>query len=825
MSTYSGLRLFVFLSIVLLFVGGAADAQVVSLVVGGDIGPDFVYEIGDSVAVVFAAVIDDGPVAGIELVISHSGLGNVSVSNGGVTNALGIVTVEGVFTSPGHAFIRADWDSESLTARANFDVRGQEGSLKIVKIFGIGPDGVGYVGDEITVIFRASPADQVPLYVSAENITVYAISAKIAEESWAEPILPSNYTTDRWGELAVRGVLTEPGHAFVRVHWDRPHPAGDLAASAEFDVRVPLPPAILEIVSENNQHGDSGTSLQPFVVVVKDKNDKPLPGVDVVFRVIRGEGSLSATRARTDSAGQAETALTLGSETGIYQVEASVVGYPSLRQTFTAAATTIESGPPKATTLSIVSGYGQEGETRTPLDNPFVVEVRDQYGDAFSNATVSFRVTRGGGLLSSAAALTDNSGRAPTTLTLGSSPGMNVVEVTLAGIALSPKVFFTATAIAPPEPEPVVPEPTVYWIEDGAIWYLPTGGERTKLLEPHGATLIGSLVVDMEVERIYWTEQTSHNSGRIGSAALDGTDIRKRRLNSVPYGVAVGTDGNWRRWVYWTNSRGKIQRIKSWNFWSGRIEDVIIGDSPKHIAYDAEQGQLYWSEASRIRRVFPGGRGKKEIVIETLTELTGIAAAAGVVYWTERTGDAFGKVRSVNSNGSGVKLHAVLESVPEGIAVGPVGGRLYWTTSRGEIQSAPIAGGIETVVTVAGKANGVALGATSETSVGAAPSRVAVSVEEGALLANYPNPFNPETWIPYNLAEAADVTVSIYAVDGSLVRTLDLGHQAGGVYQSKSRAAYWDGRNAFGERVASGLYFYTLTAGDFTATRKMLIRK
>ena len=97
--------------------------------------------------------------------------------------------------------------------------------------------------------------------------------------------------------------------------------------------------------------------------------------------------------------------------------------------------------------------------------------------------------------------------------------------------------------------------------------------------------------------------------------------------------------------------------------------------------------------------------------------------------------------------------------------------------------------------------------------------------KETALLPNYPNPFNPETWIPYRLAESAKVSISIYAADGKLVRTLDLGDQPMGMYESRSRAAYWDGRNALGEPVASGVYFYTLTAGDFTATRKMLIRK
>ena len=97
--------------------------------------------------------------------------------------------------------------------------------------------------------------------------------------------------------------------------------------------------------------------------------------------------------------------------------------------------------------------------------------------------------------------------------------------------------------------------------------------------------------------------------------------------------------------------------------------------------------------------------------------------------------------------------------------------------------------------------------------------------EKTALLTNYPNPFNPETWIPYQLSEPAEVTVHIYTMRGALVRTLDLGHQPPGIYQSRSRAAYWDGKNELGEFVASSVYFYTLTAGDFTATRKMLIRK
>ena len=97
--------------------------------------------------------------------------------------------------------------------------------------------------------------------------------------------------------------------------------------------------------------------------------------------------------------------------------------------------------------------------------------------------------------------------------------------------------------------------------------------------------------------------------------------------------------------------------------------------------------------------------------------------------------------------------------------------------------------------------------------------------KETELLPNYPNPFNPETWIPYRLAEDGFVTLTIYDPRGRVVRRLDVGHQTAAVYESRTQAIYWDGRNEVGDRVASGVYFYTLTAGDYSATRKMVILK
>lgn len=96
---------------------------------------------------------------------------------------------------------------------------------------------------------------------------------------------------------------------------------------------------------------------------------------------------------------------------------------------------------------------------------------------------------------------------------------------------------------------------------------------------------------------------------------------------------------------------------------------------------------------------------------------------------------------------------------------------------------------------------------------------------ETALLPNYPNPFNPETWIPYDLAEDVDVNIDIYNLKGESVRQLSLGFQTAGTYRTQSRAAYWDGQNAVGEAVASGIYFYTFQAGQFRVTRQMVILK
>jgi hypothetical protein len=107
----------------------------------------------------------------------------------------------------------------------------------------------------------------------------------------------------------------------------------------------------------------------------------------------------------------------------------------------------------------------------------------------------------------------------------------------------------------------------------------------------------------------------------------------------------------------------------------------------------------------------------------------------------------------------------------------------------------------------------------------AAPAASSAVPAVTAVRNNYPNPFNPDTWIPYQLAEGNNVRIDIYAVTGRLVRTLELGYRPAGYYLDRSKSAYWDGRNEHGESVSSGIYFYVLRAGKYAAARKMVILK
>ena len=368
------------------------------------------------------------------------------------------------------------------------------------------------------------------------------------------------------------------------------------------------------------------------------------------------------------------------------------------------------------------------------------------------------------------------------------------------------------------------------------------------MIPPSNGWTATSLAVDMAGRKLYWTakRKTGEKKGSIWEADLNSRNPEMlKEIHAAPRGIVVNAEN---RMLYWTTDNGRIHRF---NIIRKHLEGEFITNlgSPHHIALDLKArtayGDIYWTVKNKdgswsIWSTSLDGTITTKEIVQGLNELGGIAVDRSKLYWTERVGDNHGKISCASKNGAGIRTLVPIDifslpgSIPLGLAVDEMGRRLYWTDNGGNIRSLNLDEPIKIVVrnqannSLSNNPTGaIALGRSSEAvpASPAAPSTIVEHSEQNALLANYPNPFNPETWIPYQLSEPADVSVSIYSVNGHLVRRLDLGHQSAGVYRSRSRAAYWDGRNAFGERVASGLYFYTFTAGDFTATRKMLIRK
>ena len=368
--------------------------------------------------------------------------------------------------------------------------------------------------------------------------------------------------------------------------------------------------------------------------------------------------------------------------------------------------------------------------------------------------------------------------------------------------------------------------PPLYWInaQAGTIHRLVSAEVENLVPGVQNAT---SLVLNSADNKIYWTEQVGKNRGKVKRANLDGSNVQvlANILNGVPHSIAVHpTQGK----LYWTNSKGRIQRS---NLNGKQVRNLIQNlKSPDKLIVDAAGGKLYWTETSgRIRRSNLNGKGIENIA-SGLSPVADIAISGNKLYWTEITSESSGKIGRANLNGSNFGTLTRLQTPALGVAIDAVGNKLYWSDTAGRIRRANLNGKqIQNVVS--GLASPAALVIGSVRSGPAAPvnsSQTSAQREipdATRLLANYPNPFNPETWIPYQLAVPSDVQITIYDARGTVVRRMELGHQSPGTYTSQSRAAHWDGRNTQGERVASGIYFYQLQADNVSLLRKMLILK
>ena len=624
----------------------------------------------------------------------------------------------------------------------------------------------------------------------------------------------------------------------------------------------PIPTA-LAIALDDNQSGRPGeTLLNPFVVEVRDQNGNPQEGVTVNFAVSAGGGALSDTNVGTDANGLAQSTLTLGGAPGLNTVEVSIEGIAETA-TFNAAASLLL---PTSTAFSIISGDNQSGLTGEVLANPFVVEVRDQYDAPLEGVTIVFAVSAGGGSLSDTSVNTDANGLAQSTLTLGGAPGLNTVEVSVEGIAET--LTFNAIAellefdLSLPSGLSLIHVPLKVRTVDGEAQTIESVSDLYDALG--GTDTVNSLITYNSETQNWHSYFGDADRGLVADRMLtDDTGILVSM--KAPVAVRLGGDALGVNGVSTMTLQpglnlvglplrdSRINRVSDLlrldGIWGNvRIVTVTVNGNLRSVGWAGDPGDievtggqsfiLSVQEAATVTISGDAWANTSAGTMAAPSLMTGGIQMIGITPVLALSGSIVHGVRSINSAG----LRVTVKNLSTGSAVAAMIDETGDTPSQVDYRL--------TVVDIAGE-RAAAIGdileiaaISPDASIDVEPLRYTVTAEdvrrsrielpplclqeipaETELLRNYPNPFNPETWIPYRLAEDAFVTLTIYNSSGQVVRTLDVGHQRAAIYESRSKAAYWNGRNDLGESVASGVYFYTLMAGDYSATRKMLILK
>ena len=539
------------------------------------------------------------------------------------------------------------------------------------------------------------------------------------------------------------------------------------------------------------------------------------------------------------------------------------LSYPSLRTyipTLEGRDVHVEFEDRTPTTLRTISGYNQKGVSGETLVNPFVVEVQDRWNRAFAGIEVTFTVTAGGGTLSVTSTTTDPNGRAESTLTLGSDAGMNTVSVSAEGIQGT--VTFNAVTeiiefdLSVPADTSLIHVPLEVTEVDGmaqtiesiadlydalgsvdTVNYLVTHDPHTQKWHsylapsdkgtPADSTLTDDMGIIAGMKQPVTIRLGGNPLGANGSSSITlhhGTNLVGVPLKNseiVHVSDLLTLDG----------IKDNVSAITVSD--SGAFKVVTAAGSPGDIPITG--GQSFIMGARRAATVTISGQGWSNV--------SGTAAAPPLALESIEVKAATpvlvlrGSIVDEQAGLNKLGFRVTVKNLSTGRAVTAV--------------KAPDEAGYRLTVVDIETMRAAAIGDVLEVStrsanpqIGVEPLRYTVTAEdvkrsyvqlpelvvyeipaETELLANYPNPFNPETWIPYRLAEDAFVRLTIYDGVGQVVRSLEVGHRIAAAYESRSKAIYWDGRNGLGEQVASGIYFYHLSAGDYSATRKMLIVK
>ena len=522
---------------------------------------------------------------------------------------------------------------------------------------------------------------------------------------------------------------------------------------------------------------------------------------------------------------------------------------------------TIEFDNRRVERLLKISGDNQQGKVGTVLTEPFIVEVRDRTGIVFAEVPVTFAVTGGSGTLSVTSTMTDANGRAQSTLTLGTDIGTTTVAVSAAGTEA--QVIFNAianpltteyqlsisagmnlihvpldvTAVDGVE-HPIESISDLYDALGGAnvvnflITYAPqtqdwltyfgtseTGTPADRALTDDMAIIAG-LIAPVSIDLTGTPLGTNGSSTISLSPGLNVVGLPLNNLDLTRVSDLLELDG----------IRGNVPVIILTD--GGDFQSVGRAGDPSDIPITGGQGFILTAQQAATVRISGEAwsntldRAAAPLVTRKgmVGDTTPVLALRGVVV-DERTGLTQTALRVTVKNLSADRSAAAIAAPDEaGYRLTVVDIKTGRAAKVGDVleisaQSPDPFIGVESLrYTVTAE--------DVKNSLIQMPELVAYEIPtETQLLANYPNPFTPETWIPYRLAEDAFVTLTVYDTVGRIVRTLEVGYQIASAYESRPKAVHWNGRNNLGEQVASGVYFYTLIVGDFSATRKMLIRK
>ena len=586
------------------------------------------------------------------------------------------------------------------------------------------------------------------------------------------------------------------------------------------------------IYSGNNQRGSLNVPLaEPFSVAVVDAHGDPIEDVRVRLRARQGRGTFSPRIPRTDAEGRAEAIFTPTSA-GRISVVATVGGVDKTVAFIVSVEEAPEAADPVISSTRIDPKVLVAAANRPPMlwidgGKIYALVGADvqEFAPGIDNA---LNIAIGGGKVY----WTEKTGESAGTINSANLDGSGVTELTsiLAvpmGIAVDAamrKLYWTNARgriqsanldgsgiknVLQNLPSPmdiVLAGGKAYWTQGnpGSVRFVNLKGAKDVRDISTGMDTPGSLVIGRA--KVYWTEMTGESGGTINSAKLNGTGATELvSIFATPMGIAV--DGPQSK-LYWTNARGRIQ---SANLDGSKIQNVVSGlGSP---------GELVLSTRISVPAVTTTTKTTPTTVSYAKYDVNKDGAVdntdAGLVIDALGTSNA---ASDVNGDGAVDFLDVVLvfDNRDDNVAGAPtiVGMKLS------AVQIDIIQEQIDLLI------------ATNDRSPAA--MRVLIYLqqllatarpEKTQLFANYPNPFNPETWIPYELATDTHVRITIYNTQGVVIRTLQFGHQSAGYYTGRDRAAYWDGRNALGEQVASGLYFYQLETDTMSSMRKMVILK